>query len=184
MKRRFYFYGSVILLTAGLLIWYAASRPPAELMHDGRPLSVWLNEVGEGPEEQRTRAVAALLAMDPDIWDRLVNKLAVEDSFLRRTITRLGGERAFQWFSGRSADEQHGAAAIAFLALGSSARPAVPGLIDLLRRPSARERAADALAAIGPEAVPALTQALTNANPEVHRAAAAVLDKIHWERGR
>ncbi len=184
MKRRLYFYVSILLLAAGLLIWQAGTRAPRELQHEGRPLSAWLDELGEGPEEQRARAVAALLAMEPAAWDELVNMLAAQDSLLRRGIARLGGERLFPRLSGRSADEQHGTATIAFLALGPSARPTVPGLLRLLGKPSARERAAEALAAIGLDAVPALTGALTNTNPEVRRGAAATLDRIQSQSGR
>jgi HEAT repeat protein len=184
MKRRLYFYVSMLLLAAGLLIWQAGTRAPRELQHDGRPLSAWLDEVGEGPEEQRSRAVAAVLAMEPAVWDELVSMLAAQDSLWRRGIARLGGEWLFPRFSGRSADEQHGTATIAFLALGPSARPAVPSLLRLLGKPSARERATEALAAIGIDAVPALTAALTNANPEVRRAAAAALDTIKLKSGR
>jgi hypothetical protein len=184
MKRRLYYYVSMLLLAAGLLIWQAGTRAPRELQHDGRPLSAWLEEVGEGPEEQRARAVTAVLAMEPAVWDELVNVLAAQDSLLRRGIARLGGAWLFPQFSGRSADEQQGTATIAFLALGPSARPAVPGLVRLLGKPSARERAAEALSAIGIDAVPALTGALTNTNPEVRRAAAAALEKIHSHSGR
>lgn len=175
MTRRVYLYGSILLLAAGLLLWRAASRSSGELQHDGRPLSAWLEEVGEGPEDQRARAVAALLAMEPAIWDQLVNMLAAKDSVWRRALERSGVAPALGRLGGSPAREQHGAAIIAFLALGSSARPAVPALIALLDRPADRDRAIAALAAIGPDAVPDLTGALTNAHPEVRCAAAELL---------
>ena len=174
MKRRLFLYLTLLLTAVGVLLW-RGSRSAGDLRHAGRPLSAWLDEVGEGPEEQRAQAMEALLAMEPEIWDRLVSMLGAQDSILRRGLMRLGGERVLRRFGGRAADEQHSAALIAFLALGSSARPALPGLIDLLAKPSARERAAVALLAIGSDAVPGLTGALTNAHPEVRRIAAQTL---------
>jgi HEAT repeat protein len=179
MKRRLALYLTLLLIAASAMFWRVTSRSSGELQHAGRPLSAWLDEVGEGPEEQRARAIEALLAMDPEIWERLVNMVGAQDSVFHRGLARLGGAHLLHRLGARSADEQHGAAMIAFTALGPLARPAIPGLIGLLAKPLARSRSADALLAIGPDAVPALVGALTNANPEVRAHAAQTLGHFH-----
>lgn len=74
-------------------------------------------------------------------------------------------------------------ACFAGIALAHIGEPSVPGLVRQLQNPKCRARhlAAQALAAIGPaakRAVPALKEALTDADPNVRRSAAVALKAI------
>jgi PBS lyase HEAT-like repeat len=161
---------NVILLSLALAIGLAISvvwtMSPDEPAYQGVPLSSWLADLAA--DNGDPRALAAVQAMDTNAVPHLVR--AIAGWHHRRWKDRLHAIGSTLPGTGRRvqdpANDRYCGAIFAFKALGPKATNAVPQLRKLLGSQNG-DGAARALAHIGPAALPALADAVTNASPAV-----------------
>jgi len=164
----------VVLIAIGIAAVLVWAPGPSEPLHQDKPLSFWLGEIGYNQQEMRreearkairsigTNAIPWLLAdlrQDEPKWKRLLKEWITRQSFLNVKY--------------RSADARSSEAAWAFKALGPSGRSAIPELVQLLDRNPGYVPAA--LSGIGTDAVPALVAALAHTNRFVRSNAGGAL---------
>jgi hypothetical protein len=167
---------------------------PREPRFEGKPLSVWLEgynlpkaqneeswrQADEAVRQTGTNAIPTLLAM-----------LRLSDSSpLKRRLLDLVARQHFIKVQHVHAWAQNWRAALAFKALGSDGRNAVPELMRLYENPSSapsKRYTAMALGNIGPaaqEAVPLLLRALDSSSEmEVRESAVGALGQIRANPG-
>jgi hypothetical protein len=162
----------VVLLigAAGVVAFQILCPKEREPSYQGRRLSAWLLDLVKTYHDAPD-AVAAVRAIGTNAVPDLLRKLPYSpnntrtefycklDSLLHHKL-HLTGRTIVEPAALRSAEALKG-----FEALGPTASNAVPGLSALLDVPQVGERAAVALAYIGPGALPALMEALTNRSP-------------------
>jgi len=170
------FIAAAILLAAGGIYVFA----PDELRHEGRTLDEWLEAlVGRQTSPPPEQAREALKAMGDKAVPRLIDMLHARDSKLKEQLELVA--RLQPWFNvsfGR-ASTKRAKAILAFKELGPAAATAIPDLRHALETSENPKDVAEALALIGPEAVPALRESLTSEDPNVRSAAIHGLDVSH-----
>jgi hypothetical protein len=166
-----------LAIALGGLAWIClGSHEPA---YQGRPLNAWMEEfnkylmAGAGSPERarRDQAQAAIRHIGNGALPSLLSMAGAKDSALKTSLITLASKQSLLKFPLHPASYYHAKATWGFDALGSAAKPAVPGLISLLRDKDwqVRASAAQCLAFIGPaaeEAVPALLQVLNEAGDD------------------
>ncbi len=139
-----------------VLVFLFANREPAR---DTRPVSAWLRDLHSSEPYRRTRAEAEVRRMGGWIVPALLARLE----------------------SSNTNDQAR--AILGFEAMGDSARHAIPSLTMLIRVKQTSLPAARALAAIGPAALPPLTNSLHSRVPFIRTSAARALGRMR-EEGR
>jgi len=156
--------GVVLAATAVILV---ASRGPTEPAHGGKKLSAWLDELSAMPFpgecDPNTRPAQEVCAIGTNAIPWLLHELSARHGgALKWRLNQLLGRQTFIKF--RFADSQHARlrrAVMGFAALGQIAEPAIPSLLKLIEE-GETGYTPTALAYVGPPAIPALQQCLTN----------------------
>lgn len=179
MRRRVVIYGVVVLALAAVaaLLGTSGHQEPS---YQGRPLSDWIHEATEGPEDQRQRAIDAMLAMEPDLFPWLVRMLEPREQPLTHLLRKLTGRRSLFGFDLSPSFDQQQQALLAFQALGSAAGPAIPLLEPRLYSRECSSGAGAALASIGIDALPVFARALSSSNRSTRVIAA---QDLGWIKG-
>lgn len=155
---------------------------PREPSYQGRRLSVWLRGFESEVLETRCQSAEAVrhigtnalplltarLRHPPQIqepqWKQKLRALLSKQSFLKTNLPRPTSDRT--------------EALAALDALGPAAKDAVPAVEALLHENPPDPRAPLVLARLGPNAIPALTRALTNDEKAIRFGARACLDML------
>lgn len=150
---------SLIAFSGGLVWWVLSPREP---VHQGKPLSVWLDahskslylqeENGINTAEEQHGQRAAIRQIGTNAVPYLLKMLLIKDSWIKSSAIRLLTKQSFIRTRPRTDIEYHNMALAGFQALGPIAKPAVPALIDLLNDSYFRYGAALCLGTIGPAA--------------------------------
>jgi HEAT repeat protein len=171
---------------AVLLCWVVGSvwldRP---LVYEGRTVTEWSLDLLSPEPSVRTKAAHTLPAIEPSAVPALSRQLQRRDSWLRNPFMAVSSQLPVSWRRAfvrfyhpfRAMDER--LAAVNALALFGTNAPA-DLLIATLRDPERQlaNQAAVALSRCGPAAVPGLTLALRDPNPEVRSLACSTLSQI------
>ena len=186
MKRRLATISLLVVLTAialgSTLLWM--NRPPA---YQGRTLEEWMERSRSRDSAVRKEAVAALQAMEGEAVPFLAASLTRQETVLEclnravrnkvpATLKKLGGSI----FEVGAMNDRKAEAVRAIELLGTNAWEAVPALGELLRGSNVRlsSLAGDALAEVGPAAVPELLKALEEADYTARANACSALGKL------
>ena len=153
--------GLGVVVIGGILL---GSRGPAEPTHEGKRLSAWLDELSAMtfPREcdPDTKPAQAVRAMGTNAIPWLLHELSAEGGALKWRLNRLLGHQKFIKYRFEDSNTRLRRACMGFAALGPMAEPAIPSLLKLVEdKPG---YVPSALAYIGPPAIPALQQCLTN----------------------
>lgn len=161
---------ATILLCAFALVWYCLDEP-RQPKYQGVKLSRWLDQfLLDQNQEARPDAAEAIQRIGTNAIPILLKRIAYKDSFWRRIVGPRFGRRDVPHQAQMRATAVRG-----FEHLGSNAVSAIPDLVRLL---GAAPECALAMGGIGPAALPQLSSALTNANPEVRANAIAALRNL------
>ncbi len=175
MKKRRVWLGLVLLAVVGIGLASWPRRPP-EPSYQGKRLGEWLRQYDVSfMPRPNTNADAAIREIGTNALPYLLNQLASSNPKRPYGIILNSGNKVFYeglhmrkepWSD--PAEDRAWQAAAGLAALGPSASNAVPALVGLLDKPEITcSAAAGALADIGPPALPALAQALTNRSVSV-----------------
>ena len=187
------FLAIVVMLGALAAVGLALVPRQREPSANGRTLSEWLRlDAGTVDARQFVEVTNAVHRIGADAIPVLLRKTRARyTDWQERFNTPMG--RLFvseHWLNAEHYEPKE--ALLGFSILGAKAAPAIPELSRMLPDPILGDRAGLALAAIGPEAIPALQQALTNQNFTVREialnslsqmregAAAAVPEILAW----
>lgn len=179
------------ILMAGILGWLiVAIFHPFEPRYQGKRLSAWAKDIlnwevredmdaqklGEA-EAKRDEALEAIRHIGTKALPLALKYCRAEDSRLKeKLINWMNEQEVFEVRPLRDSDYQQTGVKI-FEALGTVAKPAIPSLIKLLQKKDQGVfgAACNALYTIGPDAIPPLITALTNANERMRLGAAITL---------
>jgi len=165
-KRHIAFVSLLVAMLFGFA-WVVLLQSRSEPVYEGKPLSDWLESIkkndGFDPD-----AESAVRAIGTNALPALLNMVRVGNSAIRQGLTELSLNQKWIPISTRSQWQFQEAAEIGFGLLGSSAKAAVPALVDCLQEDDSRIRACAAycLGKIGPashSAVPVLVKSLGSA---------------------
>lgn len=152
-----------VLLTADVLVVVIGLLWAREPVYRGKPLSAWLEELGEDTPEKRMPAVEAIRHFGTDATPAVIRLLRYQESPLKRKVRELAAKQNLVKFRFEDSRRRRRRALIACDALGPAAAPVIPTLVNLLTNEQPPEPDIPyLLARIGPPAVPALNCALTN----------------------
>jgi HEAT repeat protein len=181
-KKHLILLASFLVAVVGVMVWVAIrSTEPA---YRGKRLSEWL--LSYDPRVvalNKDEADEAIRHIGTDAMPTLLTMLRSKDAPLGAAAIKWAEQKNLIWVS--LADERTVEAARGFEALGSTAKDAVPALIEIYRaRISLESQSATAyaLGSIGPSAkmaIPQLLQGLTSSNGIVRQAAVRSLGQIH-----
>ena len=161
---------AVAISTVSLLLFFVGPRRQnthPEPVWDGRSLSSWLDDLATGSsKEVREPAEEALRKIGTNALPFLLETLAQRDSGLNRTLLKLNEKQTLVRFRARAVSRDRVRALLAFDALGTLARPALPELARLLPEHQQPEIVADAMASISSESVSAILEAVPKVAPE------------------
>jgi len=149
-----------LAVPAGALLF---SRGPAEPSADGHTLSEWLQIAAENKTERESSdAASAIRKIGTSGIPLLLEKLGAQKTYWRNKLDTDFGRHFFsnRWLNDDYYQREN--ASLGFSILGPQAAPAVPALARKLLDTNDNSRSAEALGAIGHEALPALRSALTN----------------------
>jgi len=147
------------LLAFGSLLFYRSSPP--DPVWEQKRLSLWLDDLATGSsKEVREPAAEALQNMGPASFPFLVELFRKRDTAFRRLLIRLNQRQQLVHFPVQPVGPGRIRALLAFEALGSEARPVLPQLERLLAGHQEPQFVADAMAAIGPESVRPILEAV------------------------
>jgi hypothetical protein len=162
----------LIILALGVTAWIAA--PPPELVYQGKPEHVWLQNLQQWLGDTNDPSFVAFRSMGSNALPELLAVAQKKRTWLQRLAISLNRKQSLVTFPGEHARENV-SAMWALYAVGSNALPALPTLTNMLLHTWSTV----ALAGIGNPAVPSLLQALTNQDYRIRDAAATGL---MWER--
>jgi HEAT repeat protein len=166
-------------LLAGALL-FRATRD-SEPVCEGKRLGEWVELLTAGNGSKRAEAEVALRQMGTNALPHLVRMLRTRDSAFKENVRLVASLQTMVNLRLSRAADQRSRALAAFEALGSEARAAIPDLADLLNRGENPMDLGRALAAVGPDAVWPLTQALAHEDGEIRAAAAYGLGLLRAE---
>jgi hypothetical protein len=152
------------MLMAGFAVILITTGGPTEPAHGGKKLSAWLDELNAmtfpGECDPNTRPAQAVRAIGTDAIPWLLDELGIEGSALKTRLNQLLVRQSFIKFRFEDSHIRLRRAVMGFAALGPIAKPAIPSLLKLVEKNPGY--APTALAYVGPPAIPALQQCLTN----------------------
>jgi hypothetical protein len=187
--------GALLASLAGGLVLVSVFRAPREPVYQGKPLSLWLRTYGPSSRFGRgshpwNEADAAVRCMGTNTIPYLLQMLRASDSRWKLRVASWAQRQHIIRVRFTPASARNVEASRAFIALGQTARSAVPELMKIYaeRRSIASQVAVEeALTWIGPSAKPALPlllAAATNANATVRASALWALGALHAEPQR
>jgi HEAT repeats/PBS lyase HEAT-like repeat len=172
--------GVLLVLAGAGLAWYALL--PREPEYQGRTLRDWLGDVDSGQPEKRAAAAAALRQMGPKAVPFLMEFLGARGAFPfkvpRMRWVRGGNTYAVKLTPAPIAAKR---AIIACSILGPEAKPAIPALARVLKNGDYTHDAATALGKMGPDALPALTNAFTSGDAEARKEAVTIFQRVPYD---
>ena len=154
------------LLLAAITVILVANSGPREPVHAGKKLSVWLGELSAMtfPREcdPDTRPAQAVRAIGTNAIPWLLHELSARrGGALKWRLNQLLGRQTLIKFRFEDSHPPLRRAVMGFAALGPIAEPAIPSLLKLIEE-GGPGYTATALAYVGPPAIPALQQCVTN----------------------
>ena len=169
----------VLLLLVALLLF---AWRPGEPIHQGRRVSEWAQDLVGNDPVARTNAIIAIRQMNPEAREYYATMLRHGDSIIKKPYARIA-PRLPGWirrlmsgvFNPFRTGQQRYIAMEALAVLGTNAPP--EALARALRDPerAVALRASQALADLGPAAIPHLIKALDDNNREVVSLACSTL---------
>jgi hypothetical protein len=165
------------------LLLLAVGRPQREPSYQGKPLRVWLKGFESESPEAHWRSAEAIRQIGtnavPSLIAQLRHKQTIKEPRWKQELrTWLAKQSLIKINLPHPISERRQALA-ALDALGPKAKDATPALELLLHETPPDPQALLVLARIGPEAIPALTRALTNDEKVIRFGARSCLDMIH-----
>ena len=161
-QRRLIIGGGLVL--AVIAVVFVASRGPAEPVHDGKKLSAWLDELSAMTFPRHcdpdTKPAQAVRAIGTNAIPWLLQEMGAKGGTVRWRLNKLLARQNIIKFRFLEHHTQVRRACMGFAALGPMAEPAIPDLLELVDDNPGY--VPSALSYIGPPAIPALQQCLTN----------------------
>ena len=155
------------MTVAALLI----SRPVPEPEYAGLPLSDYLRSLTYSQVRLERSARDAIRAMGSNAVPHLINILDARESRFKTWFNGVADRQSFIRFRFTPVAARQVQAAMACTELGPVAAPAIPSLTRLTEDPNLGSWAVAALAEIGPQTFPLLTNALNSRWPATRSAA-------------
>jgi len=189
-KRRRLGWAALFLAILCALAWQLSrTREP---VYQGKPLSAWLRYYALGADPREAlKANQAVREIGTNAIPTLLRMLQRKDSALKVKLLALGQRQLFVRIPYVAAVDRKVEAIQAFGVLGSSARSAVPELVQLYEQsipgdPQSQWQAVAALSCIGPaaeDAIPSFLRDATNADRLVRADAIVALGMLHIAPG-
>jgi len=149
----------------------SVTRSPREPEYAGQPLSAYLSSLTYSQVRLERDARDAIRAIGSNAVPHLIKILDARESRFKTWFNDLAQRQSFVSFRFPSLSAQQTQAAMACQELGHLAAPAVPSLGRLIDDPLVGYWAVAALAEIGPQTFPLLTNALHSRWPSTRHAA-------------
>ena len=151
----------LVIILGGAILWDRGQKEPT---YNGKALTKWLNELAglnySKRWEPQMEQVQAVRAIGTNALPWLLGPFRSDGAGLRGDLNQLLEKQSIIKFRFLDINARLSRATGGFQALGELAEPAIPVLLSLVdKKPG---YVPGALAAIGPAAVPALRQCLTN----------------------
>ena len=166
--------GLLILILLALIV-LAANRQPAEPHLNGIPLSHYLDQQTYGELRTEREAREAIRSFGTNAVPYLIRILEARESKLKTTFRELAQRQTIIRFHFTPLFARQSQAALACAELGPLAAAASPSLARLANDPLLCRHVITALAMIGPENFPMLTNALLTGIPAARAEAAGDL---------
>lgn len=159
-----------VLLLAAIIIaglaFFCLRKP--EPSHEGKSLSEWLQEnkvvYNNGAEQLSEETKVALQKMGTNVIPYLVERIGRTNSSFKKEIYDFCKKHDLPDVDLSKVYEEQVRATTALKVFGGEARCAIPSLTALLNNEETAFSAACALVNIGPDAMPAMTNALSSTN--------------------
>jgi HEAT repeat protein len=149
----------------------ASLRQPREPEYDGQPLSDYLRSLTYSQVRLERSARDAIRAMGSNAVPYLIKILDARESRFKNGFNEVANRLSFIRFRFAPLEARQVQAAMACQELGPIATPAIPSLARLIDDPRLGSWAVAALAEIGPQTFPLLTNALYSRWPATRFAA-------------
>jgi HEAT repeat protein len=160
-----------ILVAIGAASLLVGSRPAREPEYDGLPLSDYLRSLTYSQVRLERSARDAIRAIGPNAVPHLIKILDARESRFKNRFNEMANRQSFIRFRFEPLEPRQVQAAMACQELGPIAAPAIPSLGRLIDDPQLGSWAVAALAEIGPQTFPMLTNALSSRWPATRFAA-------------
>jgi HEAT repeat protein len=154
--------GALVIVSIGVWVWLVVQYPGIGPVHEGRRLSVWMDQYREHWRQRRNpadfekaeAARQAVMAIGAEAVPTLLQMVAAKDSRFTAKAKALLRKQQIIKLELHPPNYLQAKATTGFALLGQTARPAIPGLIELLSDSDREVRAAAAhcLSFFGPEA--------------------------------
>src|SRR6266496_1448149 len=139
---------------------------PGEPRFQGKRLTTWLEGYGQSQHKnQQVDEVVRQIGTEALPW--LLRMLERKDSNLKLKFVNAATKLPFIKIRFTPAEDRRKRAAWAIIALGDKAKPALPGLINLLGDTQTVAWATAAISGLGWDAVPILSRQMTNQDDQV-----------------
>ena len=185
-------FAALVLFLLVALVGFLVCRDPREPVYRSTALTTWLRTYGSSSSSGRysqewNETDEAVRHIGTNGIPVLLRLIRARDSKLKLRLVALAQKQSFIKFHFMPAAERNVAASRAFIALGETAKSAVPALVKMYDEDISADSqgaVADALAWIGPAAKPAiplLLRTATNSNAKVRANSLWALGEIHAE---
>ena len=176
---------ALAVVTSALVLYWLWPKPPS---YQGKTLGEWLKSLDNHPIQflelepmPNQPAVDAFRAIGSNAIPGLRAELEAKDSKLKKILTQWLEKQSLIKVQLTPAEVRYSRAVGACEALGPVAKMLIPELSAVLNSGYDPAREAHALAAIGPEALPALTNAFGSPNERVRRRAASAFRLVRYD---
>jgi HEAT repeat protein len=165
----------LVLGTVGLLVAWLAVSHATEPEYDGQPLSSHLASLTYGDVRRERAAREAVRAIGTNALPHLIQILDARESRFKSVFNQVASRQSLVRIRCEPLFVRQMHAALACQELGPAAVPAIPALERLINDPELAPWAVQALAEIGPQTFPLLTNALFAGIPPARATAAGSL---------
>jgi HEAT repeat protein len=161
----------LVIICAGIWLYAVTAQ---ERLYQGRPLSAWLNDMENWNYDTNSPTFTIFRTFGTNALPDLLVALQQRSTRLEELAVKLNRMQSVVNFPSQETWRKRMAAAWAINSMGTNALSALPVLTNLLFQTNAFD-AGMALSGIGPEALPALFQAVTNSDRRIRTAAISSL---------
>ena len=167
------------LAIAGLVGLFFLPREPR---FQGRRLSSWLEDYGQGQQKnQQVNEAVRQIGTESLPW--LLRMLKSKDSTLKLKVVNAVTKLGFKRIRFIPAEEWRKRAAWAVMSLGEKAKPALPDLVNLFGNTQTVVWATAAVSGLGWDAVPVLCGQMTNPDDQVRSIVSSAILKLCLQPG-